>query len=138
MPNYIVTEPSPSTNAYVRSGRGGYGNIRKSKDSHKPSTTSHTVTSSTAPSRRYFSGIGGAGNAHEASEHPPISLDEEYDRIAARDHLAAGHVGIGGAGNVYHRKDSDAASDDTNASDDSSLSSKAKLWARVSSTFSRD
>ncbi|RSL71712.1 hypothetical protein CEP51_011997 [Fusarium floridanum] len=136
MPNYIVTEPSPSTNTYIRSGRGGYGNIRKTKDtSHKPS---HTVTSSTTPSRRFFSGIGGAGNAHEASEHPPISLDEEYDRIAARDHLAAGHVGIGGAGNVYHRKDSDAASDDTNASDDSSLSSKAKLWARVSSTFSRD
>ncbi|UPL02641.1 hypothetical protein LCI18_013575 [Fusarium solani-melongenae] len=139
MPNYIVTEPSPSTNAYVRSGRGGYGNIRRAKDSsHKPSTTSHTVTSSTTPSRRFFSGIGGAGNAHEASEHPPISLDEEYDRIAARDHLSAGHVGIGGAGNVYHRKDSDAASDDTTASDDSSLSSKAKLWARVSSTFSRD
>ncbi|RMJ06622.1 hypothetical protein BHE90_014654 [Fusarium euwallaceae] len=136
MPNYIVTEPSPSTNTYIRSGRGGYGNIRKTKDtSHKPS---HTVTSSATPSRRFFSGIGGAGNAHEASEHPPISLDEEYDRIAARDHLAAGHVGIGGAGNVYHRKDSDAASDDTNASDDSSLSSKAKLWARVSSTFSRD
>ncbi|KAM0438768.1 hypothetical protein ACHAPT_001526 [Fusarium lateritium] len=149
MPNYIVTEPSPSTNTYVRSGRGGYGNIRRAQDSHhKPSTTSHTVASSSAPSRRFFSGIGGAGNAHEASEHPPISLDEEYDRIAARDHLAAGHVGIGGAGNVYHRKDSDAASDDTITStttttttttdDTSSLSSKAKLWARVSSTFSRD
>ncbi|KAI8713136.1 hypothetical protein NCS52_01257000 [Fusarium sp. LHS14.1] len=138
MPNYIVTEPSPSTNAYVRSGRGGYGNIKRSKDSsHKPSTTSHPVTSAT-PSRRFFSGIGGAGNAHEASEHLPISLDETYDRIAARDHLSAGHVGIGGAGNVYHRKDSDAASDNSAASDDSSLSSKAKLWARVSSTFSRD
>jgi hypothetical protein len=49
--------------------------------------------------------------------------------------MAAGHVGIGGAGNVFHRKDSDAGSD---SSSSSSMSSKSKLWARVSSTFSRD
>lgn len=142
MPNYIITEPSPSTNAYVRSGRGGYGNIRRAKDtSHKTSTTTTTtvVTSASLPPRRFFSGIGGAGNAHEAGEHPPISLDDEYNRIAARDHLAAGHVGIGGAGNVYHRDVATATTTTSNASDDgSSLSSKAKLWARVSSTFSRD
>ncbi|KAK2934735.1 Protein of unknown function DUF3602 [Fusarium oxysporum f. sp. vasinfectum] len=139
---YILTEPSPSTNVFVRSGRGGYGNIsRASKDTTSstrtvvtPSTTPKTTTTTT-PSRRFFSGIGGAGNVHRASEQPSVSLDDEYDRIAARDQMAAGHVGIGGAGNVFHRKDSDAGSD---ASDSSSMSSKTKLWARVSSTFSRD
>ncbi|KAF4978713.1 hypothetical protein FZEAL_4955 [Fusarium zealandicum] len=134
MSNYIVTEPSPSTNVYVRAGRGGYGNITRASISQKKSS-SHTLGSTIAPSRRFFSGIGGAGNAHKASEHPAISLDEEYDRIAARDHVSAGHVGIGGAGNVYHRKGSDASS---NASSDTALTSKSKLWARVSSTFSRD
>jgi hypothetical protein len=136
MPNYILTEPSPSTNVFVRSGRGGYGNISRSKQTSS-STTRTVVTPSTtitapAPSRRFFSGIGGAGNVHRASEQPSVSLDDEYDRIAARDQMAAGHVGIGGAGNVFHRKESDSGSDS------SSLSSKSKLWARVSSTFSRD
>ncbi|KAF9766335.1 hypothetical protein IL306_001273 [Fusarium sp. DS 682] len=139
MPNYILTEPSPSTNVFVRSGRGGYGNISRASKETTPSTrtvvTPSTTTSKTTPSRRFFSGIGGAGNVHRASEQPSVSLDDEYDRIAARDQMAAGHVGIGGAGNVFHRKDSDAGSD---ASDSSSMSSKTKLWARVSSTFSRD
>ncbi|KAI1009735.1 hypothetical protein LB504_003209 [Fusarium proliferatum] len=140
MPSYILTEPSPSTNVFVRSGRGGYGNIsRASKDTTSSSPSNRTVvtpsTTTTTPSRRFFSGIGGAGNVHRASEQPSVSLDDEYDRIAARDQMAAGHVGIGGAGNVFHRKDSDAGSD---ASDSSSMSSKTKLWARVSSTFSRD
>ncbi|KAL6922198.1 hypothetical protein ACHAPO_002961 [Fusarium lateritium] len=141
MANYILTEPSPSTNVFVRSGRGGYGNIsRASKQT--TSTTSRTVvtpstttTTTVSPPRRFFSGIGGAGNVHRASEQPSVSLDDEYDRIAARDQMAAGHVGIGGAGNVFHRKESDAGS---HVSSSSSLSSKTKLWARVSSTFSRD
>ncbi|KAM0336525.1 hypothetical protein ACHAPQ_004087 [Fusarium lateritium] len=140
MPSYTLTEPSPSTNVFVRSGRGGYGNIaRASKDSSSSSRTVLTpttsTTSTTTPSRRFFSGIGGAGHVHRASEQPSVSLDAEYDRIAARDQMAAGHVGIGGAGNVFHRKDSDAGSD---SSSSSSMSSKSKLWARVSSTFSRD
>ncbi|KAF4947910.1 hypothetical protein FGADI_10070 [Fusarium gaditjirri] len=139
MPSYTLTEPSPSTNVFVRSGRGGYGNIsRASKDTISSSTrtvVTPSTTTTTTPSRRFFSGIGGAGNVHRASEQPSVSLDDEYDRIAARDQMVAGHVGIGGAGNVFHRKDSDAGSD---ASDSSSMSSKSKLWARVSSTFSRD
>ncbi|KAF5662169.1 hypothetical protein FHETE_8059 [Fusarium heterosporum] len=137
MPSYILTEPSPSTNVFVRSGRGGYGNIaRASKDSSSsPRTVLSPSTTTTTPSRRFFSGIGGAGNVHRASEQPSVSLDDEYDRIAARDQMSAGHVGIGGAGNVFHRKHSDASSQDSSSS---SLSSKSKLWARVSSTFSRD
>lgn len=134
MPNYTVTEPSPSTTTYVRSGRGGYGNVVRAPTSQHISNV-QSVSSVNLPSRRFFSGIGGAGNVHQASERPVISLDEEYSRIAARDQASAGHCGIGGAGNVYRRKASDASSQ---ASDASSMSSKSKLWARVSSTFSRD
>ncbi|KAH7149138.1 hypothetical protein B0J13DRAFT_297646 [Dactylonectria estremocensis] len=132
MPNYIVTESSPSTTAYMRSGRGGAGNVVRVANSQKSS--SHSVPTIT-PSRRFFSGIGGAGNAHQASERPAISLDEEYDRAAARELVSAGHCGIGGAGNVYHRKASDASSD---VSTSSTESVKGKLWARVSGTFNRD
>ncbi|KAI5462084.1 hypothetical protein BGZ63DRAFT_413532 [Mariannaea sp. PMI_226] len=134
MSNYIITEPSPSTTSYMRSGRGGAGNVVRVSKSNK---TSHTIPS-LAPSRRFFSGIGGAGNAHEASERPALCLDEEYSRAAARDLVSTGHCGIGGAGNVYHRKASDAASSNSDASTSSSMSSKTKLWARVSSTFHRD
>lgn len=137
MPNYIVTEPAPSTTSYIRSGRGGAGNIvraSKTNSSHHK-TTSHTATTTTVPSRRFYSGIGGAGNVHEASERPALSLDEEYERAAARELTNVGHCGIGGAGNVYRRKASDASSD---ASSQSSFSSKSNLWARVSSTFHRD
>ncbi|KAH7011388.1 hypothetical protein EDB80DRAFT_711719 [Ilyonectria destructans] len=132
MPNYIVTESSPSTTAFMRSGRGGAGNVVRVANTHKAS--SHSVPTIT-PSRRFFSGIGGAGNAHQASERPALSLEEEYDRVAARDQASMGHVGIGGAGNVYRRKASDAASD---VSSSSTESVKGKLWARVSGTFNRD
>lgn len=131
---YIVTEPSPSTTNYIRSGRGGAGNIVRAS---KSSSTSHSIStsSSSASARRFFSGIGGAGNAHEASERPALSLDEEYNRAAARDLSSVGHCGIGGAGNIYRRKTSDAAS---SCSSSSSMSTKSKLWARVSDSFNRD
>ncbi|CAM1500567.1 Fc.00g097290.m01.CDS01 [Cosmosporella sp. VM-42] len=134
MPNYIVTEPSPSTTSFVRSGRGGAGNISRVSNKTHTKSTSHSATA-TAPSRRFFSGIGGAGNVHAASERPALSLDEEFDRAQAREKTNTGHCGIGGAGNVFHRKGSDARSD---VSSSSSLSSKSKLWSRVSGTFNRD
>ncbi|KAK7431914.1 hypothetical protein QQZ08_001533 [Neonectria magnoliae] len=132
MSNYIVTEPAPSSTTYMRSGRGGAGNVVHVANAK--ASSSHAVPTVT-PTRRFFSGIGGAGNAHAAGERPALSLDEEYDRAAARDQAAMGHCGIGGAGNVYRRKASDASSE---ASTSSSLSGKNKLWARVSGTFNRD
>ena len=134
MPNYIVTEPSPSTTSYIRSGRGGAGNIARVSNNTHHTSTSHAATT-TAPSRRFFSGIGGAGNVHKASERPALSLDEEFDRAQAREHTSVGHCGIGGAGNIFHRKGSDARSD---VSSSSSLSSSSKLWSRVSGSFSRN
>ncbi|CAI0650251.1 unnamed protein product, partial [Colletotrichum noveboracense] len=76
--------------------------------------------------RRFYSGIGGAGNAHSATERPVISFDEDFDRQQVRDRAVVGHVGIGGAGNVSRRKGSDASSvlsEESSASSGSSLKS---------------
>lgn len=141
MSKFIITEPAPSTTSYIRSGRGGAGNTFPI--SALPTTTPTTpAPPKSSSSRRFFSGIGGAGNAHAANERPALSLDSEYcARAAARD-KSTGHCGIGGAGNVYVRKPSNAGSEasieDDDASSRSSMSSKAKLWARVSGTFSRN
>ena len=154
--NYILTEPSPSTSSYIRSGRGGAGNTFRTNN-RAPSTAtsvSHAIPASsvaancptsTANARRFFSGVGGAGNAHKASERPPISLDDEVRRIAAREEHAAamGHCGIGGAGNVYYRrKASDASDTSAKEIDDqssvSSLGSKTNLWTAVRNSFGRD
>ncbi len=140
---YIITEPVPSSTTYMRCGRGGAGNTFRAP---APSPVSTRISSSTSASifgnttspRRFFSGVGGAGNAHEASERPDVSLDTQFQRIAAReDNIAqTGHCGIGGAGNVYRRKESDASSSGHSYSDDgassiNSQSSRAKLWARI-------
>lgn len=143
MSKFIITEPAPSSSAYIRSGRGGAGNTFPISALPSTNTTTTAPKSSSSTRRRFFSGIGGAGNVHAANERPPLSLDDEFrSRAAARD-KSAGHCGIGGAGNVYVRKPSNASSsgesfDDDAASGRSSMSSKAKLWARVSGTFSRD
>jgi hypothetical protein len=133
---YIITEPAPSTTSYIRSGRGGAGNILRtsSASNANTTTTSHRVPSNPPSStRRFFSGVGGAGNAHEASERPALSLDDEVRRLAAREEHSShmGHCGIGGAGNVYRRKPSDASVESDSRSSISSVSSKSKLWARV-------
>ncbi|KAK0387451.1 hypothetical protein NLU13_5763 [Sarocladium strictum] len=140
MSKFIITEPAPSSTSYIRSGRGGAGNTFpiSALPTTAPAAASPPKASS---SRRFFSGIGGAGNAHAANERPALSLDDEFRfRAAARD-KPSGHCGIGGAGNVYVRKSSSAGSDvsseDDGASSRSSMSSKAKLWARVSGTFAR-
>ncbi|KAF4837134.1 hypothetical protein CGCTS75_v001390 [Colletotrichum tropicale] len=131
MPSQIfVTEPHPTVvpNTYIYSGRGGAGNIFKA-----PVTTPATgVTTPLKPvsannsARRFYSGIGGAGNAHSATERPVISFDEDFDRQQVRDRAVVGHVGIGGAGNVSRRKGSDASSvlsEESSASSGSSLKS---------------
>src|SRR5688572_1136991 len=141
MSKFIITEPAPSSTSFIRSGRGGAGNTFPI--SALPATTSSAPSPPNASSsRRFFSGIGGAGNAHAANERPPLSLDQEFRSRAAAHHKSSGHCGIGGAGNVYVRKPSNAGSEesieDDDASSRSSMSSKAKLWARVSGTFARD
>ncbi|GAO18876.1 hypothetical protein UVI_02045940 [Ustilaginoidea virens] len=109
-----------------------------------PRTTAVSPTAKKTPSSgRFFSGIGGAGNAHPAAELPSAaaSLDDALRHAAKRDNAPVGYCGRGGAGNIYRRKDSDAASASTAssaASVKSSMSSTANLWKRVSGSFGRD
>jgi hypothetical protein len=137
--NYIITESSPSTTTYMRSGRGGMGNTFPAA----PTTVRSAVSSSqsTTTPQRFFSGIGGAGNIRSGSERPALSLDDDFRRAAARDAAPVGYTGIGGWGNVYRRKKSDASEGSTTTTEDdsfsetSSMTTKSKMWARAVSNI---
>ncbi|KAG5984140.1 hypothetical protein E4U54_006170 [Claviceps lovelessii] len=161
MSKYLVSEPAPSSSSsYIRCGRGGAGNTFRAS-SNKPATFTTTTTIAASPAvavakkassspRRVFSGIGGAGNVHPVTELPSLvdSLDDALRHAAARDSLSSGHCGRGGAGNIYRRKDKDcdAASSPCSscssvcsaASVKSNLSSKARLWNRLSGSWTRE
>jgi hypothetical protein len=130
---YIITESSPKTTTYIRAGRGGAGNIRAHtssapSSSHTQAPSRHILSASSLASsaRRFYSGIGGAGNAHAADERPPLNLDDDFRRAAARDNATrVCHTGIGGAGNVFRRKASDASSVDSDA--DSVCTTKSQM-----------
>ena len=138
MGKYQLTEGAPSASSYMRCGRGGAGNIYRATGS---ATKSYTVQPSAASSTRFFSGIGGAGNAHSASERPSAtaSLDDAVRHAAARDTASVGYCGRGGAGNIYRRKESDASSSSAASTTSSgSAGSVSKLWTRVSGSFGRE
>ncbi|KAL7814403.1 hypothetical protein V8C26DRAFT_143377 [Trichoderma gracile] len=151
---YIFTESAPSQTTYFRSGRGGAGNTFRTS-SALPSTATSTASSSSTttattttaaqprhlPNQRFFSGIGGAGNVHQANELQSALL-ESLETSPPLGNPERGHVGRGGAGNVYgssggRRKTSDAGSSVSSAgSVASSVSEKAKAWAsRVGGAF---
>jgi len=109
---YTVTEPHPTVpqNSYTHAGRGGAGNFfrapRTTPASGIPTPADlKPVTSNSSTSRRFYSGRGGAGNAHPIEvAQPSLSFDEEYNRAEAREQRVARgmgyHVGRGGAGNI--------------------------------------
>ncbi|KAM0250920.1 hypothetical protein ACHAQJ_008416 [Trichoderma viride] len=141
--NYVFTESSPSQTQFYRSGRGGAGNIFRTSaisstasSSLSPVTSTSTITPRQLPNQRFFSGIGGAGNVHQADELQPAllgSLETPGDQ-----NPPVGYCGRGGAGNVYRRKTSDASSVSSAGSNASSMGEKAKLWAsRMSGSFGR-
>lgn len=134
---YIFTESAPSQSAFYRSGRGGAGNtFRISAASSSPSPAATTFTPRQLPNQRFFSGIGGAGNVHQADELQPAILRSL--ETPADHNPSVGYVGRGGAGNVYRRKTSDAGSMSSADSTSSSVSDKAKQWAtRVVSSLGR-
>ena len=114
MPRYMITEPHPTVpqNSYTHSGRGGLGNFFRAPATTSPagvptpvtaapSTTSSTTKRSNSP-RRFYSGRGGAGNAHSTAVRPVLSFDEEFTRAEVREKTATmSHVGRGGAGNIF-------------------------------------
>ncbi|PTB68491.1 hypothetical protein BBK36DRAFT_1138608 [Trichoderma citrinoviride] len=152
---YIFTESAPSQTNYFRGGRGGAGNIVRTSSlpstaTSAASTTTTTTTTTASPSsavprhlpnQRFFSGIGGAGNVHQGAELQSALLDSLETSSAHNPEV--GHVGRGGAGNVYssngRRKTSDAGSSISSVNSvASSVSDKAKVWAsRVSGAFAR-
>jgi hypothetical protein len=155
---YTITEPHPTVpqDSYTHSGRGGLGNFFRAPLTTSPSgvptkTTSTTSTSSTTSStpRRFYSGRGGAGNAHHASPttHTPAlsSFDEEFALRESALATVVGHVGRGGAGNVYSSSsaasmkgavDGEALARRDSASTEGSARSSGSLagfWGRVKS-----
>ncbi|KAI0012523.1 hypothetical protein F4779DRAFT_567922 [Xylariaceae sp. FL0662B] len=156
MPGYTITEPHPTVvkNSYTHSGRGGAGNFFRAPATTpacgvptQPITTPpvSTSTGSTTVSR-YHSGRGGAGNARVAVQKPVLSFDEEFARQSQLEQKPVGHVGRGGAGNVYNanataagadvppRKGSDASSQ---YSGSSAGSRRDGFWTRLSQSVSR-
>jgi hypothetical protein len=131
MPSFAFSEPTPTVAAsgLTHSGRGGAGNVRYSSFS----TSTSKPIRVTQPSTRFYTGIGGAGNSHAASERKPISFEEDFERARARENLSVTHCGIGGAGNVYR---SPSASDES--SSERRTSETSSFWGRLSiSSFSR-
>ena len=107
--NLVISTPRPSLapNAYTHSGRGGAGNTYRvsSKEPSQPSSTTASSSSSSSKPRRFYSGVGGAGNVHAADERPPpgLNLDEEIARARARERSGYVRSGIGGAGNIFRK-----------------------------------
>lgn len=116
---YSVIEPHPTpSTAYLQTGRGGAGNIVKSKnvssgrDAVGPA--SKVSLNKRRPSNNFVSGRGGAGNVHPSSERAIFSFDEELDRQmkVEKEPAPVFHTGRGGAGNTifsdeYPRRSSD-------------------------------
>ena len=167
---YTITEPHPTVpqNSYTHSGRGGAGNFFRAPATTSPSgvptpadlttaatrtrtSTSTTSSSSSSSTRRFYSGRGGAGNAHStSSERPVLSFDEEFTRAEVRDKRAVvGYAGRGGAGNIFSSNAKKSAGSGSDSGDDgetlarrdsASTEGSAKsgmsvsgLWARVRS-----
>lgn len=146
-PVYTITEPQPTVaqNSYTHSGRGGAGNFFRA-----PKTTSPTGVPTPAPasttttSTRFYSGRGGAGNAHSASTRvPALSFDEEFSRAEARDRAAhQGHVGRGGAGNVFVNEDGYGDGDSLKRANSASSAGSARsslsgVWSRLRHSVSQ-
>lgn len=135
----LIAEPHPTVQAgnYTHAGRGGAGNTFRVSSSGT-SSSSRPVKVSRSSGKKFYSGIGGAGNVHGADERAALNLGEEFDRARVRDSAPAGHVGVGGAGNVY-RKHRAGPSESTGSPRTSheSQSSSAGFWGRISTSSHR-
>ncbi|KAK7753993.1 hypothetical protein SLS62_004092 [Diatrype stigma] len=157
MTRYTIQEPHPTVvqNHYTHAGRGGAGNYFRAPAttpaSGVPTEPTASISSSSSSSSRpaaarFYSGRGGAGNSHVAPKPPAMSFDEEYQRHAHIEAKPVGHVGRGGAGNVYDhtagrdpsssRKVSDASSHNSSSSSGSGRS--GRFLDRLSKTLSRN
>lgn len=139
MRSYTITEPHPTVpqNTYTHSGRGGLGNFFRAPATTSPSgVPTPASTASGASTRRFYSGRGGAGNAHAAGERPVLSFDEEFTRAEVREKTSTiSHVGRGGAGNIFSSSSSGSAR--KTSGDGDSLLSRHDSASTQGSTGSR-
>jgi len=140
MPSRLsVTEPHPTTNAYIHSGRGGAGNLFKAPTTSAGATArgpaSLFETGLPQSNSKFSSGRGGAGNIHPSSEKALFSFDEELDRQSTREKKvkegAIYHVGRGGAGNYAMTRQSSARKD-SSSSVGSDASIRSGFFGRLS------
>ncbi|KAK4251753.1 hypothetical protein C7999DRAFT_27831 [Corynascus novoguineensis] len=145
---YTITEPHPTVpqNSYTHSGRGGLGNFFRAPATTSPSgvptpatltTTASNTSSNTSSTHRFYSGRGGAGNAHRAAADRPVLsfFDEEYARAESREKSGISHVGRGGAGNIFSTSASSPSAGKGEGDDGESLGRRASA-STMSSTSS--
>ncbi|KAH8893319.1 hypothetical protein GQ53DRAFT_109945 [Thozetella sp. PMI_491] len=150
MPNYTITEPHPTVaaNSYTHAGRGGVGNMFRAPTTTPAAGVPTKAKASSSSTGRFYSGRGGAGNAHTASERTAISFDEEFSRAEVREKQATiSYVGRGGAGNIFstseprkERKHSSSSAHSFSSRRDSAstdASTRSGFLGRLSNTFSR-
>ncbi|KAK3995153.1 hypothetical protein QBC44DRAFT_234917 [Cladorrhinum sp. PSN332] len=141
---YTITEPHPTVaqNSYTHSGRGGAGNFFRAPKTTAPSgvpTPAAAPSSSTTPSSRFYTGRGGAGNAHSSAERPVLSFDEEFARAEVREKASTiSHVGRGGAGNIFSSSSSQKDKKDSSSlrrmdSTSTTDSNRSGFWGRIMS-----
>ncbi|POS69145.1 hypothetical protein DHEL01_v212462 [Diaporthe helianthi] len=154
MPSYSITEPHPTVAAstWCHAGRGGAGNFFKApkavtSPAGVPTPITPTISNSTTATTKFHSGRGGAGNAHDSTERPVISFEDEYERKERSESATRpAFTGRGGAGNFKsttsssfssrgHRKGSDA-SIASNASTKSGSSTRSGILGRLSASIS--
>lgn len=142
--HYSVTEPHPTVNKYVHSGRGGAGNTFRAPKTSEGTTArgpaSLFETGLPATSSKFSSGRGGAGNIHNSSERAIFSFDEELERQNTRERKmkegGVWHVGRGGAGN-WTSSQPESSRKDSTSSAGSDASTRSGFFGRLSSTFER-
>ncbi len=144
MPRYTITEPHPTVaqNSYTHAGRGGSGNMFRAPLTTAPTGVPTTAKASSSSTSRFYSGRGGAGNAHTAAERVTLSLDEEFSRADVRAKSVTTSSGRGGAGNIYSagsakkERKSSASSDASSRRDSTSTNGSARsgFWARLSTS----
>ncbi|KAJ4302303.1 hypothetical protein N0V88_002446 [Collariella sp. IMI 366227] len=149
MPSYTITEPHPTLHS-LRPRRPRQ--LLPRPGDHLPFGRAHpltptTTTSSSSSTRRFYSGRGGAGNAHKVTERPVMSFAEEFARAEVREKTAIiSHVGRGGAGNIFSSEGKKIKKEEGNGADlsrrdtssttssgRSSSSTLGGLWGRVRS-----
>jgi hypothetical protein len=141
---YQITEPHPTAQNYIHSGRGGVGNTFKAPattngiNARGPASLFETGLPQT--SGRFSSGRGGAGNIRESSEKAIFSFDEELERQTTRDQKikegAVWHVGRGGAGN-WSTSQAVSGRKSSTSSTGSDASTRSGFFSRLSSSLER-